>query len=80
MLIPMAAIDPPDDQNLTCVTRDLSSVQCSWNRGRETHIGGNKGETKYTVNGRYPQYIYYKINPMGCDTASAYHDVQAFTC
>ncbi|KAI7796172.1 putative leukemia inhibitory factor receptor alpha b, partial [Triplophysa rosa] len=47
---------PPDDQNLTCVTRDLSSMQCSWNHGRETLIEGLKGETKYTLNGRHCQF------------------------
>lgn len=44
---------PPDDQNLKCVTQDLSSVQCSWNCGRETHIEGLRGKTKYTLNGRH---------------------------
>ncbi|XP_051536710.1 leukemia inhibitory factor receptor-like isoform X2 [Myxocyprinus asiaticus] len=42
---------PPDDQNLTCVTRDLSSVDCHWEHGRKTHLEGNKN-TKYTLNGR----------------------------
>ncbi|KAK7143448.1 hypothetical protein R3I93_014568 [Phoxinus phoxinus] len=42
---------PPDDQNLTCVTRDLSSVECHWNRGRKTYLDGNK-KTIYTLNGR----------------------------
>ncbi|KAA0720013.1 Oncostatin-M-specific receptor subunit beta [Triplophysa tibetana] len=46
----------PDDQNLTCVTRDLSSVQCSWNSGRETRLEGLRGETKYTLNGRRCQF------------------------
>ncbi|XP_051955429.1 leukemia inhibitory factor receptor-like isoform X2 [Xyrauchen texanus] len=42
---------PPDDQNLTCVTRDLSSVECHWKNGRKTHLEGNRS-TKYTLNGR----------------------------
>ncbi|XP_077089113.1 LIF receptor subunit alpha b [Siphateles boraxobius] len=42
---------PPDDQNLTCMTRDLSSVECHWNRGRKTYLDGTK-KTIYTLNGR----------------------------
>ncbi|CAM4667824.1 unnamed protein product [Leuciscus chuanchicus] len=41
---------PPDDQNLACMTRDLSSVECHWNRGRNTFLGHDK-ETIYTLNG-----------------------------
>ncbi|XP_043077162.1 LIF receptor subunit alpha b [Puntigrus tetrazona] len=42
---------PPDDQNLTCITRDLKSVECHWERGRETHLTGIK-QTRYALNGR----------------------------
>lgn len=42
---------PPDDQNLTCITRDLSSVECHWNRGRQTYLDGIR-KTIYTLNGR----------------------------
>ncbi|RXN26982.1 leukemia inhibitory factor receptor-like isoform X2 [Labeo rohita] len=42
---------PPDDQNLVCVTRDLSSVECNWNVGRNTHLTHNR-KTNYTLNGR----------------------------
>ncbi|XP_056118906.1 LIF receptor subunit alpha b [Rhinichthys klamathensis goyatoka] len=42
---------PPDDQNLTCMTRDLNSVECHWNRGRKTYLDGTK-KTIYTLNGR----------------------------
>ncbi|KAG1943516.1 leukemia inhibitory factor receptor [Pimephales promelas] len=43
--------DPPDDHNLTCMTRDLSSVECHWNRGRKTYLDGTK-KTIYSLNGR----------------------------
>ncbi|ROL47551.1 Leukemia inhibitory factor receptor [Anabarilius grahami] len=42
---------PPDDQNLTCVTWSLSSVECRWEMGRDTGMRGNK-RTIYTLNGR----------------------------
>ncbi|XP_058613206.1 LIF receptor subunit alpha b [Onychostoma macrolepis] len=42
---------PPDDQNLTCITRNLSSVECHWETGRKTHLHGDK-KTSYTLNGR----------------------------
>uniref|UniRef100_A0A8C2G4M9 LIF receptor subunit alpha b n=1 Tax=Cyprinus carpio TaxID=7962 RepID=A0A8C2G4M9_CYPCA len=41
---------PPDDQNLTCITRDLSSVECRWEKGRKTYLVVNR-ETKYKLNG-----------------------------
>ncbi|XP_067280344.1 LIF receptor subunit alpha b isoform X2 [Pseudorasbora parva] len=41
---------PPDDQNLACMTRDLRSVECHWELGRETTMEViNK--TIYTLNG-----------------------------
>ncbi|KAL1253038.1 hypothetical protein QQF64_017731 [Cirrhinus molitorella] len=42
---------PPDDQNLTCVTRDLSSVECHWEQGRNTYLILDR-KTVYTLNGR----------------------------
>lgn len=42
---------PPDDQNLTCITRDLSSVECQWKLGRKTQLYGTRA-TNYTLNGR----------------------------
>lgn len=42
---------PPDDQNLTCITRNLSSVECHWETGRNTHLTYNR-KTNYTLNGR----------------------------
>ncbi|XP_056302312.1 LIF receptor subunit alpha b isoform X2 [Danio aesculapii] len=42
---------PPDDQNLTCITRDLSFVECHWKLGRKTQLYGTR-VTNYTLNGR----------------------------
>ncbi|TRY97899.1 hypothetical protein DNTS_034130 [Danionella cerebrum] len=42
---------PPDDQNLTCVTRDLSSTECHWSLGRKTYLHGPR-KTNYSLNGR----------------------------
>lgn len=41
----------PDDHNLTCKTRDLSSVECSWIEGQQNDAG-MIGPTKYSINGR----------------------------
>lgn len=59
--VSLAAVDPPDDQNLTCITRDLSSVECHWNRGRQTYLDGIR-KTIYTLNGRYPHSQQYIIH------------------
>ncbi|KAF4077565.1 hypothetical protein AMELA_G00209640 [Ameiurus melas] len=42
----------PDDHNLTCETRDLSSVQCSWIEGQQKDNSEYIGSTKYSINGR----------------------------
>ncbi|XP_026090680.1 leukemia inhibitory factor receptor-like isoform X1 [Carassius auratus] len=42
---------PPDDQNLTCITRDLSSVECHWERSTKKAQLIQR-ETKYKLNGR----------------------------
>ncbi|XP_051532876.1 LIF receptor subunit alpha b [Myxocyprinus asiaticus] len=82
---------PPDDQNLTCVTRDLSSVECHWKRGRKTHLEGDN-KTFYTLNGsvcKFDQCVLHKnnatnwtlnaTNPLGVktitDTAEPKHRV-----
>ncbi|XP_016365738.1 leukemia inhibitory factor receptor-like isoform X1 [Sinocyclocheilus rhinocerous] len=46
---------PPDDQNLTCITRNLSSLECHWETGRNTHLTGIR-KTKYTLNGRVCEF------------------------
>ncbi|XP_073681052.1 leukemia inhibitory factor receptor-like [Garra rufa] len=46
---------PPDDQNLTCVTRDLSSVECYWEKGRDTRLTVSR-RTNYALNGRDCQF------------------------
>uniref|UniRef100_A0A671M1L7 Coiled-coil domain-containing protein 61-like n=1 Tax=Sinocyclocheilus anshuiensis TaxID=1608454 RepID=A0A671M1L7_9TELE len=56
---------PPDDQNLTCITRDLSSVECHWERGRKTHLYV-KRETNYKLNGRdckFGQCVLHAMKP-----------------
>ncbi|XP_051959944.1 LIF receptor subunit alpha b isoform X2 [Xyrauchen texanus] len=82
---------PPDDQNLTCVTRDLSSVVCQWERGRKTHLEGDN-KTIYTLNGsvcKFDQCVLHEkndtiwtlnaTNPLGVktitDTADPKHRV-----
>lgn len=47
---------PPDDQNLTCITRDLSSVECHWKLGRKTQLHGTR-VTNYTLNGRKCEFV-----------------------
>ncbi|TKS84082.1 Leukemia inhibitory factor receptor [Collichthys lucidus] len=42
---------PPGDRDLQCETRDLRSVECHWNLGRETHVG-QKSKTIYHLLGR----------------------------
>nr|XP_015798877.2 oncostatin-M-specific receptor subunit beta [Nothobranchius furzeri] len=42
---------PPDDRDLRCETRDLESVQCSWEKGRDTNLA-LKSPTVYRLNGR----------------------------
>ncbi|TMS08145.1 Leukemia inhibitory factor receptor [Larimichthys crocea] len=42
---------PPDDRDLQCETRDLRSVECHWNVGRETHVP-QKSKTIYHLLGR----------------------------
>ncbi|XP_053196481.1 leukemia inhibitory factor receptor-like [Scomber japonicus] len=41
----------PGDNNLSCETRDLQSVECLWNVGKDTHLG-NKSPTAYHLLGR----------------------------
>ncbi|XP_048022328.1 LIF receptor subunit alpha b [Megalobrama amblycephala] len=41
---------PPDDHSLTCVTQNLTSVECRWEMGRDTGLRGVK-RTIYTLNG-----------------------------
>ncbi|XP_059405476.1 LIF receptor subunit alpha a [Carassius carassius] len=43
---------PPDDEGLVCETRDLASAECSWKKGRDTHLRMKRSRTKYTLNGR----------------------------
>uniref|UniRef100_UPI003AAB80A7 leukemia inhibitory factor receptor-like n=1 Tax=Centroberyx gerrardi TaxID=166262 RepID=UPI003AAB80A7 len=42
---------PPADWGLQCETRDLQSVECHWNIGRETHLTGPRA-TAYRLLGR----------------------------
>ncbi|XP_059382263.1 leukemia inhibitory factor receptor-like isoform X2 [Carassius carassius] len=46
---------PPDDQNLTCITRNLSSLECHWEKGRNTYLTVNR-KTNYTLNGRVCEF------------------------
>ncbi|XP_024918274.1 leukemia inhibitory factor receptor-like isoform X2 [Cynoglossus semilaevis] len=39
---------PPGDKDLQCETRDLQSVECHWNAGRDTHL---RQKTKYKLLG-----------------------------
>lgn len=43
---------PPGDGELVCETRDLASAECSWKKGRDTHLKRRITRTKYTLNGR----------------------------
>ncbi|XP_026096276.1 leukemia inhibitory factor receptor-like [Carassius auratus] len=43
---------PPGDEGLVCETRDLASAECSWKKGRDTHLRMKRSRTKYTLNGR----------------------------
>ncbi|XP_073697122.1 LIF receptor subunit alpha a [Garra rufa] len=43
---------PPGDEGLVCETRDLASAECSWKKGRDTHLRIKRSRTKYTLNGR----------------------------
>ncbi|KAJ7987124.1 hypothetical protein DPEC_G00335500 [Dallia pectoralis] len=42
---------PPGDRNLTCETRDLVSVECDWDIGRDTRLT-KKRKTVYRLNDR----------------------------
>ncbi|XP_053725931.1 LIF receptor subunit alpha a isoform X2 [Synchiropus splendidus] len=42
---------PPQPSDLVCETRDLISVVCQWNVGRDTHLYGRR-RTNYTLNKR----------------------------
>ena len=52
----MLTSDIPGDNNLSCETRDLQSVECLWNVGKDTHLG-NKSPTAYHLLGRYNEII-----------------------
>ncbi|XP_067295683.1 LIF receptor subunit alpha a [Pseudorasbora parva] len=43
---------PPGDVGLVCETRDLASAECSWEKGRDTHLKRKINRTNYTLNGR----------------------------
>ncbi|XDV21455.1 hypothetical protein PO909_026549 [Leuciscus waleckii] len=43
---------PPGDEGLVCETRDLASAECSWKKGRDTHLKRKINHTNYTLNGR----------------------------
>lgn len=43
--------DPPGDEDLRCETRDLESVECRWNEGRNTMVEV-KSQTRYELDGR----------------------------
>uniref|UniRef100_A0A8C2DJI7 LIF receptor subunit alpha a n=1 Tax=Cyprinus carpio TaxID=7962 RepID=A0A8C2DJI7_CYPCA len=43
---------PPGDEGLVCETRDLASAECSWKKGRDTHLRIKQSLTNYTLNGR----------------------------
>lgn len=43
---------PPGDEALVCETRDLTSAECSWKKGRDTHLRTKSSRTNYTLNGR----------------------------
>ncbi|XP_051525001.1 leukemia inhibitory factor receptor-like [Myxocyprinus asiaticus] len=43
---------PPGDESLVCETRDLTSAECSWKKGRDTHLRKKLSRTNYTLNGR----------------------------
>lgn len=51
-LLYVIAVDPPGDEGLVCETRDLASAECSWKKGRDTHLRMKRSRTKYTLNGR----------------------------
>ncbi|XP_014851389.1 PREDICTED: leukemia inhibitory factor receptor-like isoform X2 [Poecilia mexicana] len=42
---------PPLPTNFECITHDLTSAVCSWDRGRDTNLYG-KRKTKYSINKR----------------------------
>lgn len=52
LLLYVIAADPPGDEGLVCETRDLASAECSWKKGRDTHLKRKINHTKYTLNGR----------------------------
>ncbi|XP_051552317.1 leukemia inhibitory factor receptor-like [Myxocyprinus asiaticus] len=43
---------PPGDEGLVCENRDLASAECSWKKGRDTHLRKKLSRTNYTLNGR----------------------------
>lgn len=43
-------LDPPDDKNLTCETRDLKSVECRWTVGSNVDLG--ETQKNYSLQGR----------------------------
>lgn len=54
-------LDPPDDSDLKCETRDLESIDCFWNVGRAANEHPAMERT-YQLQGRYnktqPPLIY----------------------
>uniref|UniRef100_A0A8C2JAG9 Leukemia inhibitory factor receptor-like n=1 Tax=Cyprinus carpio TaxID=7962 RepID=A0A8C2JAG9_CYPCA len=54
---------PPDDQNLTCITRNLTSLECIWEKGRNTYLTLNR-KTTYTLDGRVCEYRKCVINEL----------------
>uniref|UniRef100_A0A3B5KNS6 Fibronectin type-III domain-containing protein n=1 Tax=Xiphophorus couchianus TaxID=32473 RepID=A0A3B5KNS6_9TELE len=42
---------PPGDEDLRCETRDLESVECRWNKGRNTMVEV-QSQTRYELDGR----------------------------
>ncbi|XP_038133429.1 oncostatin-M-specific receptor subunit beta-like [Cyprinodon tularosa] len=60
---------PPDVRNLQCETRDLESVQCTWDEGRDTMLG-SRSPTYYQLNGsnfspESPGRLYKKFKVIG---------------
>ncbi|KAI1882009.1 hypothetical protein AGOR_G00246260 [Albula goreensis] len=60
----------PDDHDLKCET-DLKSAECSWNRGRRTHLVGKSRMTVYSMNGR---------NCTKANEVSQSREVTQYTC
>lgn len=55
--------DSPEVHNFTCMTRNLTLLECSWKQGRDSNLKGDR-ETKYTLNGRYCCFAFLDL--LGC--------------